>query len=109
MKEASTLPLIYRGKIPEDWLLVVAVPTNLVEKNISFREACENKVLDEVYMDSFTVSYLSRLVLMKIIPSFVEKDIREFGDALTEFNKRLGLVWLKYQGGVYCSPIVERG
>ncbi|MEM0241035.1 MAG: hypothetical protein QXZ45_03980 [Candidatus Nezhaarchaeales archaeon] len=45
-----------------------------MEKNIGFRESSKVNVLDEVYMDSSTASYLSRLVLMKIIPSFVEKE-----------------------------------
>lgn len=106
-KESSIPPLIYRGDIPEDWLFVV--PTTLLEKNISFREVSEDKVLDEVYMDSSTVSHFSRLVLMKIIPGFIEKDIQEFGEAITELNRRLGFVRPKYQGSVYCSPIVGKG
>jgi beta-ribofuranosylaminobenzene 5'-phosphate synthase len=44
-----------------------------------------------------------------MIPSFVERDIAGFGEALTEFNRRLGLVWQRYQGGVYCDPVVKKG
>lgn len=109
MKDSMVPPLVYRGDIPEDWLFVVAVPIGLIKRNVEFRERYEGEILGRVYMDSSTASYLSRLVLMKIIPSFVERDIEEFGKALTEFNRRLGYTWSEYQGGVYSSPIVEKG
>ena len=102
-------PLIFRGEIPDKWLFVVALPTEPWKKVVGFRLREEDKAIKEVYMQPSEASYLSRLVLMKIIPSFVEKDIKSFGEGLTEFNRRLGYVWSKYQGGIYCDPIVEKG
>jgi len=107
--EKHVPPLVFRGEIPSDWLFVVAVPEAPRKRIVELRMSREDRILQEVYMSSEEASYLSRLALVKMIPSFVEKDIARFGEALTEFNKRLGLVWQRYQGGVYCDPVVEKG
>jgi len=107
--EKGVPPLIFRGDIPGDWIFVVAVPEAPRKRISELRVGREDKVLIEVAMSSEEASYLSRLVLMKIIPSFIERDLKSFGSGLTEFNKRLGLVWSKYQGGIYCDPVVEKG
>jgi beta-ribofuranosylaminobenzene 5'-phosphate synthase len=102
-------PLIFRGEIPDNWLFIVAVPEAPRKRIVELRVGGEERILQEVFMSSEEASYLSRLVLIKMIPSFIERDIVGFGEALTEFNRRLGLVWQKYQGGIYCDPIVEKG
>jgi len=107
--EKSVPPLIFRGEVPDDWLFVIAVPEAPRKRIAELRASREEGILREVSMSSEEASYLSRLVLMKIIPSFVEGDLIGFGEALTEFNRRLGLVWQRYQGGVYCDPIVDKG
>jgi beta-ribofuranosylaminobenzene 5'-phosphate synthase len=51
---------------------------------------------------------LSRIVLVKIIPSIVENDLKSFGEGLTAFNSELGKFWNEYQcGRTYCHPVVE--
>lgn len=107
--ERSVPPLVFRGDIPGDWLFVVAVPEAPRRRIAELRASREEAILREVSMSDEEASYLSRLVLMKIIPSFVERDVVGFGEALTEFNRRLGMVWQKYQGGIYCDPIVDKG
>ena len=52
---------------------------------------------------------LSRLVLVKLMPAFVEKDLKSFGQALTAFNQKLGKFWREYQQGTYCNKMVEEG
>jgi len=109
LRDRSIPPLIFRGDIPDDWFFVVAVPERPWRKLNKLRVSSEPKILEEVRASDEEASYLSRLVLMKIIPSFIEKDLKSFGEGLTEFNRRLGYIWMKYQGGVYCDPLVERG
>jgi beta-ribofuranosylaminobenzene 5'-phosphate synthase len=107
--EKHVPPLIFRGEIPDDWLFVVAVPEAPRKRIMELRIDKEDRILQEVSMSSEEASYLSKLVLMKIIPSFIEKDLVSFGEAITEFNKRLGLVWKGYQDGRYCDLVVEKG
>lgn len=109
LKDRSIPPLVFRGNIPEDWLFVVAVPEKPLKRISKLRANEEPRILSEVKMGDEDASYLSRVVLMKIIPSFIERDLRSFGEGLTELNKRLGHVWMKYQGGIYSDPLVEKG
>jgi beta-ribofuranosylaminobenzene 5'-phosphate synthase len=110
MVERSVPPLIFRGEIPENWIFVIAVPEAPRRRIAELRIRSEERILlQEVSMNAEDASYLSRLVLMKMIPSFVERDLAAFGEAITEFNRRLGFIWERYQKGLYCDPLVERG
>ncbi|ADM27488.1 beta-ribofuranosylaminobenzene 5'-phosphate synthase family [Ignisphaera aggregans DSM 17230] len=109
MLDRMVPPLIFRGDIPSDWIFVVVVPNLPRKKIVDMRIAREDAILREVSMDKNLAGYLSRLVLMKIIPSFIEGDLKGFGEGITEFNRALGSIWLKYQGGIYCCDIVEKG
>ena len=106
--EKTVPPLIFRGAIPSNWVFVVAIP-NTPRARVSEIRAGEDRILRGVFMSSEEASYLSRVLVVKMLPCFVEGDLKCFGEALTEFNRRLGLVWQKYQGGLYCDPIVEKG
>jgi beta-ribofuranosylaminobenzene 5'-phosphate synthase len=109
MLDKMVPPLIFRYEIPSNWLFVIAVPSRPMEKLRKLRVEKEDKVLLKVDMPPELSAYLSRLLLMKIIPSIIEGDIRNFSSALDEFNMMLGSVWSEYQGGNYCCPIVEEG
>lgn len=109
MAEREVPPLIFRGDIPSSWVFIVALPYGPLPGIQRFRASSEGKALSEVREDCGLASRLSRLVLMKMLPSFVEGDLRGFGEALTEFNRSLGLAWSRYQGGIYCCPLVEKG
>ncbi len=109
MEDRMIPPLIFRGDIPREWIFVIAVPERPWRKLVEMRISREDKILGEVSMDENLSGYLSRLVLMKIIPSFIERDLKTFGEGITEFNRALGRVWMKYQGGIYCDEVVEKG
>lgn len=109
LAEVEVPPLVFRGDLPPGWLFVVALPYGPLRGIQEFRRASEPRALAEVREDCGLASRLSRLVLMRMLPAFVEGDLREFGSALTEFNRSLGLAWSRYQGGTYCCPLVERG
>jgi beta-ribofuranosylaminobenzene 5'-phosphate synthase len=46
---------------------------------------------------------------MKILPAFVERDIKTFGEGLHQFNRLLGEFWSDYQENVYCCELVNEG
>ncbi len=51
---------------------------------------------------------LSRLVLMRILPSLAEHDLDGFGDGLGELQARIGDHFAPVQGGRFTSPRVAR-
>jgi predicted sugar kinase len=49
------------------------------------------------------------LVLLGILPALVEGDANAFGEALYEFNVKVGEAFAPVQGGIYAGPrIAER-
>ncbi|MEM2925511.1 MAG: GHMP kinase [Halobacteria archaeon] len=108
-REKMVPPLIFHRTIPEDWYFIVAIPYKPREHIMRERER-EDDVLKELkVMPREMSSELSRIVLMKIIPSIIEGDLKSFGEGLTLFNAILGDFWREYQGGRYCHSIVEEG
>lgn len=80
---APPAPVLLRYKLPEDWFFVIAMINvkkriHGIRENKIFRKYCP--IPDE------EVERLSRLILMKFLPSIVEKDIAMFGSALTEIQ-----------------------
>ncbi len=47
---------------------------------------------------------LCRLVLLGMLPALVERDLETFGEALYDFNGRVGAGFAPVQGGTYTSP-----
>lgn len=81
--DASPAPIIARHDFPEDWKVVLVVPN--VMKNVSgtkevniFREYCPIP-LDEV-------QELSHLILMKMMPSLLERDLDTFGETINSIQ-----------------------
>lgn len=108
--EEMVPPLIFRSDIPEDWYFVIAIPNASREKIAEMREGEEDEILKNLRSMSEELSAeLSRLVLVKMIPSIIEKDIKSFGDSLTTFNSKLGTVWSDYQEGIYSNDVVRQG
>ncbi len=48
-----------------------------------------------------------RLTQVKLLPSLIERDIEEFGKALTEIDLRTGTCFAKAQGGIHRGKIAE--
>lgn len=108
--EEMVPPLIFRGDIPEDWYFVVCIPNASRDRIADMREGGEDEILKNLRSMSEELSAeLSRIVLVKMIPAFIERDIENFGDSLYSFNSKLGTVWSDYQEGIYCNDVVERG
>jgi beta-ribofuranosylaminobenzene 5'-phosphate synthase len=102
-------PLIFHGAVPKNWFFVVAIPNESRQKIAEMREN-EDEILGNLKLMPKELSdELSRLVLVKLMPAFVEKDLKSFGEALTAFNSKLGRFWRDYQEGTYCNQVVEEG
>ena len=102
----SVPPLVFRRDFPEDWVFVVGVPR--IKRGVSGDN--EKEAFRRLEPPpAQTVAELSRIVLIKMIPSLIEGDIERFGDAMTKMDSMFGDYWMKVQGGRYSHPRIEEG
>ena len=101
-------PLIARHELPLKWRFIIVVPWSGVEHVRPIKER-EDEILDSMPKPpSGLAERLSRLLVMKLLPAVVERDLKLFLEALTEFNSMLGSeYWSSRQGGTYCCRIVD--
>ena len=108
-REKMVPPLIFQSAMPKDWFFVVAIPDES-RVEITKMRSKEDEILGNLKaMPTEQSDQLSRIVLVKIMPAFVEKNIKEFGEGLTAFNQKLGQFWSAYQEGTYRNKVVEGG
>ncbi len=103
-------PLLFREPIPSDWLFVVCIPNEPIPAILKIKEN-EEEILNTLKaMPEQMSDRLSRIMLMQVMPSLIEHDIKTFGKYITEFNGRLGSFWGDFQKGkTYCHPSVKAG
>lgn len=83
---APPAPVLVRYNLPEKWFFVVGVPN--VGKGA--HGAKEVKIFEKFCpIPRHEVEAICHLILMKILPSVVERDLSSFGEGLTEIQ-RLG-------------------
>ncbi|MBN1330793.1 MAG: hypothetical protein JXA54_15075 [Candidatus Heimdallarchaeota archaeon] len=83
--KASPPPVIFRNYPPENWRFLVITPTKIQG---SYGSEEVNLFQTECPIPSEQVEKISRLILMKILPALVEKDIKNFGEGLTEMQSQ---------------------
>lgn len=99
-------PVIVHQRFPEDWAFVVAVPC--VKRGFTDEE--EQAIFRQLPpMSAEDVGRICRLIMMKLIPSLVEHDIRGFGEALTQIQATVGDHFAKVQGGKYSTEDAMKG
>jgi beta-RFAP synthase len=97
-------PLVARQPFPQAWRLIVALPTHHSsglhggDEVEAFARLTANSAV------SAAAETLCRLVLLGMLPALIERDVDAFGEALYEFNARVGEAFAPVQGGVYASP-----
>jgi beta-ribofuranosylaminobenzene 5'-phosphate synthase len=97
---------ILRQQFPHDWVFVVAIPN--VKKGLAKNE--ENAAFRALApMTAEDAGKMCRLTMMKLLPSLVERDIKSFGEALTQIQKVIGEYFAKVQGGTYSSLAATDG
>lgn len=81
--KAPPPPVVSRLDFPEDWLAILVIPRARQRIHGSLEVELFSKYcpipIDEVQA-------LSHIILMKLLPSLVEKDIVEFGDAISKIQ-----------------------
>jgi beta-RFAP synthase len=95
-------PLVARVAFPETWRIVLVLPPDEyglygLEENQAFQR------LNNSGTALALTESLCRLVLLNLLPALHEQDLETFGEALYDFNLRVGEVFAPVQGGPYAS------
>ncbi len=93
-------PLIFRQPFPMEWRFVVALP-NAHKGLANHQEADAFRKLPP--MPTEQVGKLCRLTMLKLLPALAEKNLENFGDALTQIQIITGNAFAAVQGGTYSS------
>ena len=99
-------PLLVRQDFPEDWHVMLVTPPNLKGTH-GFGETGAFADLATRERDDDTTNALCRLVLLGILPAIFDEDLTTFGEALYDFNRRVGEMFQTVQGGIYAHPRIE--
>jgi beta-ribofuranosylaminobenzene 5'-phosphate synthase len=97
---------IFRQPFPHDWGFVVAVP-NANKGLAKNEETAAFKALSP--MKAEDAGKVCRLTMMKLLPALVERDIKSFGEALTQIQIVVGEHFAEVQGGTYSSQTATEG
>jgi beta-ribofuranosylaminobenzene 5'-phosphate synthase len=98
-------PLLVRRSFPDTWGVVLALPA--VPAGLHGNEELHAfRVLHVPAGDLARTDSLCRLVLLGLLPALVEGDLRAFGEALHDFNARVGEAFAPIQGGLYAHAQV---
>jgi beta-ribofuranosylaminobenzene 5'-phosphate synthase len=98
-------PILFHHPVPKDWYFVTVIPGT--GQGISGER--ENSVFSHLPGAAPELAEkVSRLLLMKMLPALVEKDIVSFGQALTGIQQIVGDCFAVVQGGRYSNPLSEK-
>jgi beta-RFAP synthase len=99
----AVAPLLARHPFPEDWRVVLVLPGWAQGLHGSAERQAFQQLL-EAGNGAATTDALCRLALLGMLPALLERDLAAFGEALYEFNARVGAAFAPAQGGVYAHP-----
>jgi beta-RFAP synthase len=106
--EANRLaPLVARMTFPERWRLVLVLAGT--ESGVGIHGDREVQAFAQLATRPASperTDVLCRLVLLGMLPALVERDQESFGEAVYEFNRRVGEAFAPVQGGIYSCPRV---
>ncbi|MDB5350659.1 MAG: beta-RFAP synthase [Planctomycetota bacterium] len=99
--ESGIPPLLSRMDWPAEWSVLVVVPP--VSPGLHGPD--EMRAFSALPpMPEAETDRLCRLVLLGILPAVAERNLAEFGEALSELQHRVGSWFAPAQGGVFASP-----
>lgn len=98
---ASPPKAVVRYDFPDEWKFVIVIPDK--KKGLSGKQ--EKEAMRYVSSSKKISEEICRLVMMKLLPSFVEKDIEGFGSALSDIDHKTGLFFVPVQGGIYSEKL----
>jgi beta-ribofuranosylaminobenzene 5'-phosphate synthase len=98
-------PLLVRRPFPDTWRVVLALPA--IPPGLHGPE--ELQAFQELLVPAGNLARtdaLCRLVLLGMLPALVEGDVQAFGEALHDFNARVGEAFAPVQDGLYAHAQV---
>ena len=88
-------PLLMRHAAPEEWRIVLVVPK--AEPGLS--GVAEEQAFSRLVPSAERSAAIAQLVLTSLLPALVERDVDEFGAALTDVQQLVGDSFAEVQGG----------
>jgi beta-ribofuranosylaminobenzene 5'-phosphate synthase len=88
-------PLLMHHAAPEDWRIVLVVPK--AEPGLS--GVAEEQAFGRLVPSAERSAAIAQLVLTSLLPAFVERDVEEFGNAMTHVQQLVGDAFATVQGG----------
>jgi beta-RFAP synthase len=98
-------PLLARGDLPAAWRIVLIIPS-AVQGLHGEKEWEGFAALLKSATALPTTDALCRLVLLGMLPALRQAEFVAFGEALHDFNRRVGEIFAPIQGGPYSHPLV---
>jgi beta-ribofuranosylaminobenzene 5'-phosphate synthase len=90
-------PLLMRHAMPDEWCCVLAIPA--AEPGLSGR--AEEEAFARLRSDPDPTALISQVVLTALLPALVERDLGEFGAALSRLQRLVGETFAPIQGGTF--------
>jgi len=97
---------IFCQPFPRNWVFVVAIP-NMQKGLAKSEETAAFKALSP--MKAEDAGRMCHLTMMKLLPALVDRDIKSFGEALTQIQIIIGDYFAEVQGGTYSSQTATEG
>jgi beta-RFAP synthase len=92
---ARPAPLLARHEVPDAWRIVLVVPN--AEPGLS--GVAEDQAFGRLVPSAERSAAIAQLVLTSLLPALVERDLEEFGCALTRVQQLVGDAFATVQGG----------
>jgi beta-RFAP synthase len=102
---SATAPLLARLAFPEPWRILLILPAHQPGLHGEAERRAFQR-LEGLKSSLATTDTLCRLVLLGMLPALAEEDEGAFGEAVYDFNVRVGEMFAPVQGGVYANPLV---
>ena len=93
--EERPAPLLAHHPMPEEWRVVLVVPA--AEPGLS--GGAEEEAFGRLVPSAERSATIAQLVLTSLLPALVERDVEEFGAALTRIQELVGDAFAAVQGG----------
>jgi len=104
-EDAKIAPLVAHVAFPEDWSILLILP----EDGAGTHGQREREAFAKLAQGEQNLAHtdaLCRLVLIGMLPALAERDWPAFGEALYDFNRRVGEMFAPWQRGIYADPYV---
>jgi beta-RFAP synthase len=96
-------PLVARLEFPEEWRVLLVIPARQSGLH-GDQERRAFETLEGLGPIGEQNDALWRLTQLQMAPKLTDRDLSGFGEALYEFNARVGRSFAPVQGGTYSSP-----